>query len=70
MTLEEIEKSLRNARLQLGNRTLKGASDDDTAFDIRMRKKWLIDSIVDLKRRRRELLATRRASDEDNQGRR
>ena len=52
MTLKEIEKSLRNAILQLGNRATKGSND----FDNRVKKQQLRDLIDDLKRRRKEAL--------------
>lgn len=52
MTLDEINKQLRNARLKLTNRV---PDDGRNAFDERMRKQHLRDLIDDLKRRRREL---------------
>ena len=52
MTLQEIEKSLRNARLQLTNKVIKS----DNAFDDRVKRQQLMDLIADLKRRRKEVL--------------
>lgn len=51
MTLEEIEKSLRRARLKLGNKALKESSD----YDSRIEKQQLRDLITDLKRRRNKI---------------
>jgi len=55
MTMQEIEKSLRDAILQLTTKAPGGGN----AFDIRARKHQLRDLIKDLKRRRKEILEQR-----------
>ena len=54
MTLQEIEKSLSVARLQLGNRDIER---NIHTFDGQAKKQQLIALIKDLKRRRKEALA-------------